>query len=112
MDEFSVPSGLEVEQIWVRSSTLRLVFAFGAGGWDDIYLDLTDFRFTDAANAIRVEDDPLSAGPVPGVLHRRVRTAQVRDRELAIAFDTVAHLTCLPQAAYEAWATCLPGECW
>jgi len=63
MDEFSVLTGLEVEQIRVWASTLRLVFAFRARGRDDIHLDPTDFRFTDAANESRDNGAHLTCPP-------------------------------------------------
>ncbi|MFI9538134.1 DUF6188 family protein [Nocardia fusca] len=115
MGELTALTGLEIEQIWVWKSFLRLVFGLGAPDQPGVYLDLTDFQFEDATNKkweVRVEDDPLTAGPVLGLLNHRVTTAQVRDWELALTFDTGAHILCPRQARYEAWAACLPDERW
>ena len=108
--EFSALEGLEVEQVWVWWS-LRLVFDLGPPGEPGVYVDVTDFRFTDAAGLgadVRIEDEPMAAGPVLGVLHRRVTQARVRDWELSIAFDTGARLVCPPNPRYEAWQASLP----
>ncbi|MET9030993.1 DUF6188 family protein [Nocardia sp. NPDC004168] len=115
MGEFSALTGLEIEQIWVWNSYLRLVFDLEAPDQPGVHVDLTDFWFKDAANKkweVRVEDDPLTAGPVLGLLNHRVTTAQVRNWELTLAFDTGAHIVCPPQAPHEAWAACLPGKRW
>lgn len=115
MSEFTALTGLEIEQIWVWKSYLRLVFDLGAPGRSGVYVDLTDFRFKDAADEtweVRVEDDPLTAGPVLGLLNHRVTTAQVQNWKLILTFDTGAHIVCPPQAPYEAWAACLPDEHW
>jgi hypothetical protein len=115
MGDFTVLTGLEIEQIWVWKSYLRLVFEVGAPNQPGVYVDLTDFRFTDTANKnweVRVEDDPLTAGPVLGLLNHRVTTARVCDWELNITVDNSARIACPPQAAYEAWAACLANECW
>ncbi|MEU2033868.1 DUF6188 family protein [Nocardia amamiensis] len=115
MGEFTALTGLEIEQIWVWKSYLRLVFDLGASNQLGVYVDLTDFRFKDAADntwEVRVENDPLTAGPVLGLLNRRVTTAHVRNWELTLTFDTGAHIVCPPQASSEAWAVCLPNERW
>ncbi|MEV6324976.1 DUF6188 family protein [Nocardia sp. NPDC051787] len=115
MGEFTALTGLEIEQIWVWKSCLRLVFDLGAPDQPGVYLDLTDFQFTDAANKkreVRVEDDPLTAGPALGLLNHRLTTAKVRDWELTLTFDTGAHILCPPQERYEAWAAYLPDERW
>nr|WP_067474064.1 hypothetical protein [Nocardia amamiensis] len=87
--EFPALTGLEIEQIWVWKSYLRLVFDLGAPNQLGVYIDLTDFQFKDAANnwEVRVDDDPLTAGPVLGLLNQRVTTAQVCDWELALTFE-------------------------
>lgn len=113
MGEFTALTGLEIEQIWVWKSRLRLVFDVGAPNESGVFVDLTDFQFTDAANKewkVRVEDDPLTAGPVLGLLNHRVTIAQVRDWELTLTFDTGARVICPPQARYEAWAAWVPDE--
>ncbi|WP_282779161.1 MULTISPECIES: DUF6188 family protein [unclassified Nocardia] len=113
--EFTTLTGLEVEQIWVWKSYLRLVFELGARDRSGIFVDLTDFRYIDAAKNtwdVRVEDDPATAGPVLGVLNHRVTAAQIRNWELTLTFDTGAYIACPPQAAYEAWAACLPDARW
>jgi Family of unknown function (DUF6188) len=108
--EFSALEGLEVEQIWVWWS-LRLVFDLGPPGEPGIYVDVTDFRFTEAdgrEHDVRIETDPMAAGRVLGVLHHRVTQAHVQDWELSIAFDTGARLVCPPHPKYEAWQASLP----
>src|SRR6185312_15681788 len=100
MGEFTALMGLEIEQICVWKSYLRMVFEVGAPNQPGVYVDLTDFRFTDAANKdweVRVEDDPLTAGPVLGLLNQRVTAARVCDWELNLAFDIGAHIACPPQ---------------
>jgi hypothetical protein len=47
MGEFAALDGLEVEQVWVWSS-LRLVFDLGPPGQSGVYVDVTEFRFTNA----------------------------------------------------------------
>lgn len=104
--------GLEVEQVWVWWS-LRLVFDLGAPGERGVFVDLTDFQFTDATGSewsVRVEDDPLTAGPVLGLLHHRVIEAHVHDSTVAIEFDSGAKIVCPPHPRYEAWAANLPGD--
>lgn len=84
--EFTALTGLEIEQIWVWKSFLHLVFDLGALAQPDVHLDLTDFQFDYATNnkwEVRVEDDPLTAGPVLGLLNHRVTTAKIRDWALA-----------------------------
>lgn len=113
--ELTALIGLEVEQIWVWKSYLRLVFDLGAPNQRGAYVDVTDFQYTDAANKaweVRIEDDPETAGPVLGVLNHRVTNAHVRDWELILTFDTGARIACPPQAPYEAWAACLHDENW
>ncbi|MEV0710349.1 DUF6188 family protein [Nocardia aurea] len=114
MGEFDALIGLEVEQVWVWSS-LRLVFDLGPPGELGIFVDLTDFRFTDEAGGesdVRIEDDPLSAGPVLGLLRRRVTDVQIQDWELTIGFDNGARAVCRPHPRYEAWAVSLPDAAW
>lgn len=104
--------GLEVEQVWVWWS-LRLVFDVGTPSGRGVFVDLTDFRFTDAAGSdwdVRVEDDPLTAGPVLGLLHHRVIGAHVHDSTVVIEFDTGAGVVCPPHLHHEAWAGNLPGD--
>ncbi|MEU4316408.1 DUF6188 family protein [Nocardia sp. NPDC024068] len=111
MDDFSALIGREVEQVWVWWS-LRLVFDLGGSDEPGSYVDLTNFRFTDAAGVpteIRVEEDPRTAGPVLGLLRRRVAEARVRDRELFLAFATGECIVCPPHPHFEAWAAILPG---
>ncbi len=114
--DFTTLTGLEVEQIWVWKSYLRLVFDLGGATTPGAHVDLTDFRFTDPGTAeqeVRVEDDPLTAGPVLALLDCRVATADVRDWELTLIFDTGARIVCPPHPDYEAWTACLPdGSCW
>lgn len=76
MGEFTALTGLEIEQIWVWKSCLRLVFDLGAPDQHGVYIDLTDFRFKDTASQeweVRVEDDPLTAGPVLGLLNHLLK---------------------------------------
>ncbi|MBF6236293.1 hypothetical protein IU474_04265 [Nocardia otitidiscaviarum] len=113
--EFTALTGLEVEQVWVWKSYLRLVFDLGAPGQVCVFVDLTDFQYVDAASRawdVRVEDDPLTAGPVLGLLDHRVAAARVRNWELTLTFDNGANIACPPQASYEAWAVCLPDARW
>ncbi len=104
--------GLEVEQVWVWWS-LRLVFDVGTPSDRGVFVDLTDFQFTDAAGSesdVRVEDNPLTAGTVLGLLHHRVTDALVHDSTVVIEFDTGARVVCPPHLRYEAWAAHLPGD--
>jgi Family of unknown function (DUF6188) len=106
--DFSALNGLEVQQIWIWWS-LRLVFDLGYPG---VVVDLTDFRFTDAAGArfdVRTETDPVSAGPVLSLLHHRVRAARVEDSTLTMEFDNSATIACPPRPHDEAWSAWLPG---
>ncbi|MBF6351069.1 hypothetical protein IU448_18905 [Nocardia flavorosea] len=115
MGEFSALSGREIEQIWVWKSFIRLVFELGTAGAPGVHIDLTDCRLHDAAGGtqdIRVEDDPLTAGPVLGLLNHRVTAARVRDWELVLGFDTGASIVCPPQGPYEAWTACLHDNLW
>ncbi|WP_216914347.1 DUF6188 family protein [Nocardia noduli] len=113
--EFTALTGLEIEQIWIWKSYVRLVFDLAASDRPGVHIDLTDFRFTDAANEnweVRVDSDPLTAAPILGLLNHRITIARVHDWELTLDFDTGAHIVCPPQAPYEAWSACLPDECW
>ena len=113
MSEFGALIGLQVEQIWIWSCWLRLVFDLGPPDASGVYIDLMDFRITDAGNesAIRLlEEDPVVAAPALVLLNRRVTDAQVRDWELTLAFDSGARVVCPPHPDYEAWGACLPDE--
>ena len=111
MGEFSVFEGLEVEQVWVWYS-LRLVFDLGPPGNPGTYIDVTEFDFTTAGGElvvrINVEADPVTAGGVLSVLHRRVVRAAVRDWVLRLEFDNGAKLMCPPDERGEAWQAQLP----
>ncbi|MEU6565288.1 DUF6188 family protein [Nocardia nova] len=109
---FATLNGLEVEQVWVWKSYLRLVFDMGGGTAPAAYVDLTDFLYTDdtGEQEVRVEDDPRTAGPVLSLLNHRVTAAEVRNWELALTFDTGARIACPPDPDYEAWAACLPDN--
>lgn len=98
--------------MWVWWS-LRLVFDLGPPGSPGVYVDVTSFRFTDpegAEHALDVKTDPVAAGRVLSVLHRRVTSAVVDNWELRLTFDNGAVLVCPPDAKYEAWQASLPGE--
>jgi hypothetical protein len=104
--------GLEVEQVWVWWS-LRLVFELGAPGEPGTYVDVTEFQFTDpegTTHELNVEKDPVNAGRVLSVLHRRVMGASADGWELRLAFDNGVTLRCPPRPKYEAWAASIPGE--
>lgn len=112
MHEIETLIGREVEQVWVWWS-LRLVFVLGDQDEPDTYVDLTEFRFTDAegaVTAINVESDPVGAGPALGVLRRRVTAATVENWELRLSFDNGASIVCPPLHKWEAWAASLGGE--
>lgn len=99
--------GAEVEQVWVWCS-LRLVFDL-----DGTHVDVTNFRFTDSSGVthnVRVEEDPVAAGRVLGVLHRRVLSAEVANWELRLAFEGGATLACAPDPRYEAWSVAVVGQ--
>jgi hypothetical protein len=98
--------GAEVEQIWVWWS-LRLVFDLNG-----THVDITNFRFMDergATHEVRIEDDPEAAGPVLGLLHHRVASAEVADWELRLSFDNGASIVCAPDPRYEAWSVSIAG---
>jgi hypothetical protein len=108
--EFSALDGLEVEQVWVWSS-LRLVFDLGPPGNAGSYIDVTEFEFTDpegVVHRLNIESDPVAAGVVLGVLHRRVTTASMDEWELTVGFDNGARLVCPPHHRWEAWQAQLP----
>lgn len=111
MGEFAALTGLEVEQLWVGWS-LRLVFDLGPPGQPGIYVDVTEFRFTDTdgtRHTLNVETDPVGAGRVLSVLRHRITAARVNDWELTLTFDNGAILACPPHPKYEAWQASLPG---
>lgn len=114
MSEFAALIGLEVEQIWIWSGWLRLVFDLGPPNVSGVYVDLMDFRITDAAgneSEIRLlEKDPVTAAPALALLNRRVTDAQVCDWELTLAFDSGARVVCPPHPDHEAWGAYLPDE--
>jgi hypothetical protein len=114
MSEFAALKGLQVEQVWIWASWLRLVFELGSPDESGVYVDLMDFRFTDTAGkelTIRLlEDDPVTAGPALVLLNQRVTDAQVRDWALTLVFDSGARVVCPPHPDYEAWGACLPDE--
>lgn len=109
----SVLSGLnghEVQQISVAYE-LRVLFDSG----ERVYVDVTNFRFIDATGGqweVRVEDDPVTAGPVLGLRRDRVTGAHVDDWELTLLFDSGARIICPPDPDYEAWAVSIPGGTW
>ena len=108
--EFSAFEGLKVEQVWVWSS-LRLVFDLGPPGKPGTYIDVTVFHFTDPqgeSHALDIELDPVAAGVVLGVLHRRVTKARVREWQLTLEFDDGARFVCPPHDRWEAWQAQLP----
>lgn len=112
VEKFSALEGLEVEQVWVWYS-LRLVFDLGPPGNPGTYIDVTVFDFTapdGTMHRIDVEKDPMGAGAVLAVLHRRVTGANVEDWELKLEFDNGARLVCPPHERWEAWQAQLPGE--
>jgi hypothetical protein len=99
--------GAEVEQVWVWAA-LRLVFDLNG-----THVDVTNFRFTDSEDTtrdVRVADDPEAAGPVLGVLHHRVTSAEIAEWELRLAFDNGASLACSPDPRYEAWSVAIAGQ--
>ncbi|RMI33595.1 DUF6188 family protein [Nocardia stercoris] len=94
---------------------MRLIFDLGLPNQGGIFVDVDHFRFTDAAgqeHGVRVDDDPLTAGPVMGLLNRRVTTAVVQDRKLTLTFDTGARIVCPPHPQYEAWAAGVGRRWW
>jgi hypothetical protein len=98
--------GAEVEQVLVWS-TLRLVFDL-----EGTHVDVTNFRLTDSGGAVhdvRIEDDPAGAGPVLGLLHHHVESAEIVDWELRLSFDGGASLSCQPDPRYEAWSVAIAG---
>lgn len=100
-------TGQAVEQIWVWWS-LRLVFDL-----EGTHVDVTNFRYVDSQGMlhdVRVEDDPAGAGPVLGLLHHRVVSAEIADWELRLGFDNGASIVCPPDPSYEAWAVAVAGE--
>ena len=110
MGEFSELQGLEVEQIWIWY-VLRLVFDLGLPESPGTYVDLTEFRFTDAngeLHDLNVERDPAASGVALAVLRHRVVEASVADWELRLVFDTGASLVCPPRDRFEAWQASLP----
>jgi len=105
MGEFSVFDGLEVEQVWVWYS-LRLVFDLGPPGEPGTYFDVTEFDFVESGGTvhrINVETDPVAAGVVLAVLHRRVSRAAVTEWTLTLEFDSGARQVCQPDERWEAW---------
>jgi hypothetical protein len=109
MLDFSTLVNSEVEQVWVWWS-LRLVFDLGPPGEPGTYVDVTEFRFTDPdgrVHSINVEEDPMPAGSVLAVLHRRVTAASIKDWELTLEFDNGAALVCPPHPKWEAWQASL-----
>jgi hypothetical protein len=97
----------EVEQVWVWWS-LRLVFDLNG-----THVDLANFRFRDRRGEtrdVRIEDDPEAAGPVLGLLHHRVTSAEIVDWELRLSFDSGASLVCPPDSRYEAWSIAIAGR--
>jgi hypothetical protein len=98
--------GREVEQVWVWYS-LRLVFDL-----DGTYVDVTNFRYVDPEGVehdVRVEHEPEKAGPVLGLLHRQVTSAEARHWELRLRFDNGASLICPADPRYEAWTVAVVG---
>jgi hypothetical protein len=97
--------GREVEQVWVWYS-LRLVFDL-----DGTYVDVTNFRYVDpeGEHDVRVEHEPEKAGPVLGLLHRQVTSAEARDWELRLRFDNGASLICPADPRYEARTVAVVG---
>lgn len=109
--DFSALNGLEADQVWIWWS-LRLVFDLGCPGKPGVFVDLADFRFTDADGAhvdVRTETDPATAGPVLSLLHHRVRAARVEDSTLTMEFDNSTTTPCPPRPQSEAWSAWLPG---
>ena len=98
--------------MWVWWS-LRLVFDLAPRGEQDVYVDVTEFEFTDPAgrtHRVDVAADVMEAGHVLSVLHERVTEASDDDWVLRLAFANGARLVCPPHPDYEAWAASIPGQ--
>jgi Family of unknown function (DUF6188) len=93
---------------------LRFVFDLGPRGGPATYVDANSkLEFVDAAGVVHrvdVEADPVSAGPVLDVLHRRVTEASAVAWQLRLGFDNGARVVCSPRPQYEAWAASIPGR--
>src|SRR5207249_1076073 len=90
--------GLEVSQVWVWGE-LRLLFESGEPEIPDATVDVTKFQFIDADGAehqVDVAADPVSAGPVLGILRHRVTAASADDWTLRLTFENGAQLVCPP----------------
>jgi hypothetical protein len=105
--------GLEVEQIWIWGSYVRLVFDLGPPGEQDTYVDLTEFEFSDShgmVHRVDVGTDPAAAGPALAVLRQPVTAVGGEGDVLRLVFSNGAELTCPPHPQYEAWTASIPGR--
>ena len=111
-DPLAAVEGLEVEQIWIWGSYLRLVFELAPPGGQDTYVDVTEFEFCDSRGAghrVDVGTDPVAAGPVLALLRQRVTAVGGEGDVLRLVFSNGAELTCPPHPQYEAWTASIPG---
>jgi hypothetical protein len=121
-ENFDFLSDCEVEQIWVWSNTIRLIFDMGQSDSPapSAYADVhSDSVLTDGGKqaTLDVRTNPDEAGAVLRLLHDRVIGAVAVDGVLRLSFAGGAVLTAPPDERYASWTIeadglvfqCMPG---
>ena len=112
-ENFDFLSDRTVEQIWVWSNTIRLVFDLGQGAELLAYVDVhSDSELIDGAKraTLDVRANPDEAGSVLRLLHDRVVGAVAIDSVLRLSFAGGVELTAPPDEQYESWTVAADGR--